>query len=357
MRSLLFPLCLAACGDAAPPAPEAPQAERAAPTADQPLDAQVDALVSRAKDGRLNAQDRRDQSLRPAFVHLVRTSEDPALIGAGLGALGDTWGDADPVSDAQAVLDRLVHPAAPVRGAAIEALGLGLKSDDRAELAVPVLIDMGNGGDAATRFAVAEALGRLGHGCDRSDVAQWFMDRVQDEAPYVVSQALVGAQRCRSVLPDGAQDTAAVLMAHPDPGVRGEALALYARLASPRKEESAQAILPMLEDPHAHVRARAATEIVKFKAEDAVEALCPQVDDMRSSDYELTGFQRLDGTPGRLVHQGSNWRTVSDSMVVALEASTPGADEGGFVRPKIEGDRAAALDKHREAAKEWCSAR
>jgi hypothetical protein len=91
------------------------------------------------------------------------------------------------------------------------------------------------------------------------------------------------------------------LHGHKDPGVRGLAVLLAARVATPaEKKEVAARIRKLISDSNAFTRAAATDAAGALGDASLVHDVVGRLDDAGLGDYSVRGFKALDGSKGRV---------------------------------------------------------
>ncbi len=91
------------------------------------------------------------------------------------------------------------------------------------------------------------------------------------------------------------------LHGHKDPGVRGLAVLLAARVATPaEKKDVAARIRKLLTDSNAFTRAVATDAAAALGDAALIHDVIGRLDDAGLGDYSVRGFKALDGSPGRV---------------------------------------------------------
>jgi hypothetical protein len=330
---------LGACGGDAPAAPAAPAAS--APATPSALVVLSDAEQARVPE--VLAELRNGSFSRSVVIHdnarvllsLAETSTDPSVATAALRGLLTTWTHSPRYAERMAlvtpeyaaiVLRRMGDEDTGVQAAAIKASVKCLLGDaPNVEVATRL-------SELATRHPLAagrhEALEALWHSSVIVDTPAHiapFVAALDAPEPWLVSGALfrLGAFGAGWPAQGPLRGRLRELLAHADPGVRGRAATALSAIVGPQdadRDAVAQAILPLLRDPHPFPRSAAATALAWLDYRPAVHELVALLDDHASNVYDLRDFTLLDGTPGLSHHDGSPWSRVDDAALRALQS-------------------------------------
>ncbi len=226
---------------------------------------------------------------------------DRAVVGAGLRLAGDLLATELP---------------AEARGRVLDAVGGALTRH----------------ADAAVRFEAIEALDRAPCAGDPA-VEALMLAALHAESPELVAELLqrvtLRAAGLASPKPwvSAAHFTA---RAHLDPGIRGRAGALLARLA-PSEAATVQLLREQLRDPHPHARAAAAMSLAEVRDLSSASALVALLEDERSDLWVMRPWSSTDGRERRLVLGVSRHERVDAAVLEALAAMTADLGERAFV--------------------------
>jgi HEAT repeat protein len=205
--------------------------------------------------------------------------------------------------------------------------------------------------DGPGRYALIDTLRVVSFDSRSEPVISVFVDSLNSKDAYVLSYALQALHRStRSVKDTAAVNAKALSLAkHEDPGVRGRAIEL---LGTTGKGDPAAlaAVLAALEDPHAYVRSEAAESSARLRHAPAIHPLMKLVAQKEPNSYEITGFKQLDGSEGRLRHDGSAWGFVQDAAMNAVRSLSSGGLKLERLEPK---NLAEGLAKNATATQEW----
>lgn len=331
-----------------------------------PLDdaAQIsaDALAGQIDGTHFPRKTRRSAANAPLFLALAaRDTASHDIAAAALEAMAESWSNKEykgkPAADedyAKVVAAYLGHSEPMLQARALVAAKNLLRQPHEPTIAAVIaLADQSE----AHRYAVLEALSQVPDWSKREDVPPVFIAAL-DASPQCASQSLFRMKtRAYSLVgKDQAATKARGLLAHEDPGVRGRA-ALALMQLSTDKDAAAEAIGPLLDDPHAYTRSAAAVAVGEGRAVQLADRLIAMLDDTEPNTWDLTGWETLDGKSGRVHHDGSPWSRVDDAALQGLKALSGynGAERLELV--KIRHDQIDAdLDSCKSAARSWWTA-
>jgi len=257
----------------------------------------------------------------------VATVEDPARARAALLALATCL---EAAHRSEAVMAGLAREEPEVAGAALAAAAESLAEASAEDpLLSAVAVTLVEHPDKGVRYEAVEALDRYPWSADPAMSARMH-EAVRDPAPPVVSELLHRAHARAAGLaePLGWLATARFAMqAHLDPGIRGRAALLAARLA-PDSPQVRRQLRSLLTDKHPYTRAAAATALADCGDLASVHLLVELLDDKEISTWKMLPFQGSDGVMRRQVHKGSHFERVNDAVFRAIEELTSGMDDG-----------------------------
>lgn len=191
-----------------------------------------------------------------------------------------------------------------------------------AELAVPTQ-------PVARRQAALVALSSLRPSQRSREVLERFGGALQAPEPPVITtalRALLDSPRAWERERDLRASWAPIvieLTEHPDPGVRGRALALSSLLDETGEQSQARA-RRALRDAHPYVRAVGCDILGRRGQQAHVHDLIPLVADLAEARYELTGWRGLDGEPAALSHTLPGRDLVADAALHAVATLAAG---------------------------------
>jgi hypothetical protein len=233
---------------------------------------------------------------------------------------------------AMAIETALGSPDLAVQGAALELAQEYLAQREQELTLVPLV---------ASVLRHHEAVGMRYEALEALDTYTWTTDPVAsdamlhalvDDAPPVVSEALERARyRAAGIeqpLPWLATARFAA-RAHLDPGIRGRAALLMARLA-PDDPSVRQQLREMLHDEHPYTRSAVAAAIATTGDLSAVHDLMTLVDDESPNGWLMLPWDAPSGRKRRQLHVGSHLERVDDAALRALEELTESMGEEGF---------------------------
>lgn len=269
------------------------------------------------------------------LLSLAETSSEPGVVIAALRGLLTTWTHSpryaermQPITSEYAivVLGRMSDEHPGVQAAAMRAATkclLGETPD--AAIAAKLVALATRHPSPAGRYEALEALWHASAIASTPAQIAPFVAALDAPEAWLVSSALFRLGAFGAGWPEqpALRAKLRVLLAHADPGVRGRAAAALSTIvgsSDPQRDELAQAILPLLRDPHAYPRSAAATALAWLDHRPAVHAIVTLLDDRSDNTYDLRGYTLLDGTPGFAHHDGSPWSRVCDAALRALQS-------------------------------------
>jgi hypothetical protein len=298
----------------------------------------AEALVLTMSNDRFPNESCYEKSNARAFVWIAAAKTEPATQAAALDCMYSTFTHTQSVdtkemvnADYKLVVSTLLDsPDDTVRARAIEAARVSIDGDVPDNPTIGKLVGMA-GASAAQRYAVLDTLWYV-DSWDKDDaIAGVYIGALDAAEPYVVSAALSKLRSGYYNLSDGAGAYKKVegLLAHDDPGVRGRALEALAAMASKHGDAGAagDAAHKLLKDGHPYVRSEAAGAVASLKREASIHQLMNMIEDSEKNTYDIEGFKLLDGSDGRLHHDGSAWSRVDDAVFSALKTMTYGGDD------------------------------
>lgn len=153
-----------------------------------------------------------------------------------------------------------------------------------------------------------------------------------DEA-HLVSETLsaVGSAMNARAFPDPSAvfERLVALAEHDDPGGRGRAATAIGRLAAAHdemKERAVATLYGLMDDENPFTRSEAFDGLAILGHQPAIHRLVEHAGDLTRNTYDIEGWQRLDGSRGRLHHDGSAWSRVGDAAMSAIETLTRRTD-------------------------------
>lgn len=271
------------------------------------------------------------------LVHLVATTDDPTVAGAAMESLAscaENWHAPDVrVATARwwdakglAVPRGLVAVAEPfvVDAESTDPMVQGLGHLATSHAAIEV------------RLAALELLDRRTWGKE-PDTAAAFVDALLAVRQPVLTATVLHWLRFEApnvhfrVRPR-LQAATTLLLRDIDPGVRGRAALVLARLA-PGDDSVIEQIRQRLRDPHPFTRAAAAKALADLGSETFVHDLVPLLNDHESTVWHSRPFDRLDGSSDRIRFLASPHERVDEAVLVALERLTSNLASPFEIRP------------------------
>ncbi len=332
----------------------------------QPTEEQRKAAAALTKQidqsNRFPRAEARNKQNAKLFLYLAATSKEPAVIQAALDGMYSTYAaykskrkvrvDED---FSKVVVAHLGSKNDKILARALHAAKAGIAGRSGDKPILTKILEVGRQRkDGPAQFAVLDALRRGDRNLMAPEVSELMLNSLKHEKAYVVSMALqaltlrAGRIKDRKTL----KAKAIELAKHADPGVRGRALGLLSRVGH-RDEAALQVALEALKDEHPFVRSEAADALVTLRYQPAIHELIKLVDDMAENRYDIEGWKHLDGTPGRLHHDGSAWSRVNDSVMSAIKRLS----RAGRTRLKLDPINAKSVEeslkKNAAATKAW----
>lgn len=267
-----------------------------------------------------------------AFVYLAATSESPELTLAALGAMrmaftGSSKSKTQTTVDARyhkTVVAHLTSPNPKIQAAAIKAARSSVNGSAPDAGVVATLTKLANAHEKPEgKLAALDALARASSfGRDANSIRP-FVSALEAKEATVVSRALFHLAQKLMLVPDKnmIQLKLEGLLTHANPGVRGRAIDALSRLGvrkDKRRLALAKLIGPLLEDENNFVKAKACRALAMLRHARSIRRIILLVDNHEKDTYVIEGFKNLDGSPGRLQHNGSGWSRVSDAALGAI---------------------------------------
>ncbi len=324
----------------APPADAAPKTPlpEGAVALTKPLDAQAlkdfDALQGKMRRGLFPWSERNKRDNARLFLHAAARGASPQIVAAGLQAMAQSW-TSNPKDDKRELVDedfvkviqaRLMDKDKVVLARAMEAAPAAISGNKPDEAIIGRLAQLlADDPDPAARYAALVAVARARNFQKRPEVTAALLKSLDDQAPYVVSTAMLYTQFAAYSLDqrEAFLAKATALLEHKDPGVRGRAVLFAANLAKPPEREALSArIKTMLGDEHAYVRSTAASALASLGRTESIHDLMKLLEDDARNTYTIKDFKKLSGEPGTVPHSGSSWYRVSDAALTALKVVT-----------------------------------
>ncbi len=335
-----------ASGGSQPTEVKGPIAIEFKPTDEQK--AKMDELKKGIKNERFDFKERSNNENGKLFLAIaaeVPESKEEKL--AALDGMQATWASREnknnmPVVDKDyvaVITEYLNTPDAQVLERTLAAAERALPADWVDVALVEKIVAIGERPDPATKYEVLDTLWVTQKWRSNPKIAALYMAALDHKEPWVVSEALfrIGTFASSFHEADKLRAKAKELLKHEDPGVRGRAALTYAGMARSDEEKSAAVadVKPLLKDENAFVRSAAAKALGYTGQKEVVPEIMVLLDDAEKNTYDIEGWTRLDGKPGRQHHDGSAWSTVNDAALQALSSSTSRLGDKRFKSPKI----------------------
>lgn len=190
-------------------------------------------------------------------------------------------------------------------------------------------------GTPAARFDALQALDRTTWTQDPT-LADVFVQGIAADDPAVATEALrlVRYRTAGLADPSAFREAALRRTSDIDPGLRGRAARLLARLA-PEDAEVRARLIELAGDPHPFTRAAAAEALGELEWPSAAHVLIPLVEDHAKAVWDMNPFERLDGRTEVPHHSGSSFERVDDAALRALQRATTPLGEEGFTYREV----------------------
>jgi hypothetical protein len=303
------------------------------------------------KNRKFSLQDVKQRPNAELFTYIAATSTEPLVLAASLDAISHAYSSrsdakALPTPDLEKILLKEAQSPTPeVANLAFQALRIPIMTESpRPELIVSLCELFGIFNQAPHKLAALEALNLLRPDQRPDRVLTTFRATLVAPEHYLVSTGLLAFGESLASLGAAPAEfknllgqTALALTGHADPGVRGRALHLLAHVEglAPAGEVMAKSE-ELLADLNGYVRAEAAEALGRFAEVASIRKLVPLTRDLTSTQYELTGFLRLDGTSGSLVHMTLGRPRVAVVALFALrDWSVRAAERLGLPRLQL----------------------
>jgi len=311
---------------------------------DIPIGASVDsdkaeALVLMLKDGRFPSEQCRDLTNAQNFLWIAAAKTDAPTRAAALDCMGDIYTHSASVdtkqmidADYKLVVNTLLDSKDDVvRARAIEAARVSIDGDVPDMDAVGKLVKLANDGSAAERFEALSHLWYMDSWEKDADVAGAYLKALDADENYVVSESLfrIRSSYYNLVNAEDAVKKSTDLIGDDDAGVRGRAARALGALGGKHgdKEAIGDDLHKLLKDKHPYVRSEAASALASLKRERSIHQFMNMIDDDEGNTYDIEGFKKLDGSDGRVHHDGSAWSRVDDAVFSALKSMTYSMDD------------------------------
>ncbi|TNE86533.1 MAG: HEAT repeat domain-containing protein [Deltaproteobacteria bacterium] len=331
-------------------------------TLDEAGNQSAEALLAELDGTHFKSKARRSAANAQLFLVLAaRDTGAHEIAAASLEGMYETWSDKDvkdkPAANedyAKVVLAYLDHSDPLLQARAIQAAKHLLRQGHAETVAKIVGLA---GKSPAHTFDALDALSQVKDWGKDEAIAAVYVNALDGEN-YVASQALfrLETKAFSFVKKDEAAPKIKGLLGHADPGVRGRAALAYAGFEKD-KAAASEAIAPLLKDDNAFTRSAAARAIGNARATGLAGDLVGMLDDTAKNTYDIEGWKQLDGSDGRVHHDGSAWSRVDDAVLNGLR--TMGGTNGSarLELTKVRHDHVDEdLAKCKEEAKAWYEA-
>jgi hypothetical protein len=291
-----------------------------------------------------------------SIVETLETSRDARAIQAALSAVLTTYSSRStrkpaPGAELEHALSRHVRSdAGPIARAALAAARVPLMTEAPGAELVNAIVDAAAPTEAPARRTLAlEALNLIRPDRRGAVVLNAIEQALSASQPEVVSQALFGLANSGPALAalsethrDELARRVSELASHPNPGVRGRALFVFAEIGDLTAADARLAMaLQALHDREPYVRAEAANLAGRCKVPRAIHALMAHVGDLAAARYDLT-FLDIEGRSSTAEHRVPGRPRVAEAAlfsILALSRELPVSRQldlplGGGVQPE-----------------------
>jgi len=269
-----------------------------------------------------------------SLTELAATSDDEAVVEAAFEAIVSTHAarstrkpGADPALE-RAIVKHVNSERPSSVKAALEASRISLMSVHPSEAVTDAIAALTVDDQAPERrHAALDTLNLLRPDRRSETVLIAFERGLGAQEPHLVSLALTALSQSRASVEAAPEATRArltarvlELVAHQDPGVRGNALMLLSEVPSLAPPETRyRAADRALRDPAPYVRARAAELFARTLQPAAIRALIEHAGDLALARYELP-YPTLTGGTESLVHALPARKRVADAVLFAIQS-------------------------------------
>jgi hypothetical protein len=298
-------------------------------------------LIKTIKRGKFPWKEQTKKENADLFLFLAATSEKDEIVAAALHGMSRSWTHWKKNNkkkhvngDYQSVVRSHLDSEVPkVLGRAIEAApnAIGVEDPDK-EIIKKLTKMVSSHKDGAVRLAAVDAVARSKNFQKDADVVGAMLQGLADTEAHVVSTALFRMQFLAYSIErkDELYAKAKSLLAHKDEGVRGRAAVFAANLAGKeQKDQIASMVFPLLKDDSAFVRSSAAKALATLKRMEAIHAFMGMLDDSTKNSYVIK-YTKVTGEPGSVLHDGSAWSRVDESVLYSLKTMTWSMGEKKF---------------------------
>lgn len=265
------------------------------------------------------------------FTWLAARATDPVVVAASLTAAAGCPNDVQP---------DLAWVAAAALGSSDRAVLLGaLRASSVVVATVPPehpllarLVALGTGGAPEVRFEAIEVLDNRSWAAEPLVSVAYLSVLHDPDTPWLVTEAL----RLLRYRAKGLADRDAylaicrALASDRDPGIRGRAALVLARLA-PDDPGVRELLIRMLEDPHGYTRSAAAEALADAGYVPAIHPLVARIDDPSKNLWDMLPYTRLDSTREVAHHIGSLHGRVDDAFLRAIVVLSADMGDDRFV--------------------------
>lgn len=261
---------------------------------------------------------------------LAVRADDTSVRVAALHAAADCVGSLDRADALAVAAGVLGDPEPAVVGGGLALASALLPDEPDGSMLARRVADLVAHGSPAARFDALQALDRTTWTQD-PELTRAYLDALAADEPFVVSEALrlVRYRTAGLVDPDAFREAAMGLSSDIDPGIRGRAARVLARLA-PEDPAVRARLIELLGDEHPYTRAAAAEALGELEWPSAAHPLMALVEDHAKAAWDMNAFERLDGRTEVPHHTGSPFERVDDAALRALQRATTSLGEEGF---------------------------
>ncbi|MCA9494933.1 MAG: HEAT repeat domain-containing protein, partial [Myxococcales bacterium] len=266
---------------------------------------------------------------------LAARAKDPALRVAALHAAATCPQELDRVDAVAVASGVLADPDPRVAGGGLALASALLPDEPEGSGLARAVAHLAQEGSGPARYDALRVLDRTTWTQDPTLSAP-FTAALDAEDPYVVSEALRLIRYRTAGLsdPSAFREAAMARTSDIDPGIRGRAALLLARLA-PEDPAVRARLIELAADPHGYTRAAAAEALGELEWPSASHVLIGLVDDHAKAVWDMNPFERLDGSTEVLHHSGSSFERVDDAALRALQRATASLGDEAYAYREV----------------------
>ncbi|MEQ1568091.1 MAG: HEAT repeat domain-containing protein [Myxococcota bacterium] len=272
-----------------------------------------------------------------AFTWLAARSTDPAVVRAALIAAAGCDAQVDPEDLGLAAAAHVDSPDPRTLMAALGAADAILGDLPVEHPLVGRLVVRGFDRHPQVRYEVLQVLDRRAWSQEAPLAAPFVAALHETDAPWLVTEVLRRVRyRAKGLAdPNPFRASCVLLTTDLDPGIRGRAALVLARLA-PEDPQIVTILRYMLRDPHGYSRSAAAEALTEIGYVPAIHDLAARLDDPPAKNtWDMLPFDRLDGTSEAPHHAGSLHDKDHDAYLRAIQALSAGMGDDAFVYREV----------------------